>query len=351
VEIPIANVYYLLCYAWDKLEEKDIVKVQPTAETRLVDLFARVLNSGIDHLLKKGFDRGYVTDREDTRLIRGRIQFQSTIKRNLLRTGQLHCEYDDLSYDVLHNRILKSTLQRLLKIKELDPKVRRNTEDHLRRLVQVHNLQLTERAFGQVQLHRNNFFYDFLIRICKLLFDNLLPTEQSGDWKFRSFLQDQAQMAYLFENFVRNFYRHEAARKFGAANVKICRNLVEWKFSSINQEAEQALPKMQTDVTIIRKEKTIIVECKYMDDPFAPERFDGVKKLRGAHLYQVDAYLDNLKDDNVGERRQAILLYPMAMRPLQLDYRRPTGELVSVRTIDLSKNWQSIHSEMLQLLV
>jgi hypothetical protein len=38
---------------------------------------------------------------------------------------------------------------------------------------------------------------------------------------------------------------------------------------------------------------------------------------------------------------QAILLYPMAMRPLHLDYQRPTGELVSVRTIDLSKSWQN----------
>jgi len=92
---------------------------------------------------------------------------------------------------------------------------------------------------------------------------------------------------------------------------------------------------MQTDVTVIREENTAILECKYMDDSFASESFDGVKKLRGAHLNQVP-YLDNLKDDNVGQERQAILLYPMAMRPLHLDYERPTGELLSVRTIDLS---------------
>jgi 5-methylcytosine-specific restriction enzyme subunit McrC len=350
VEIPIANVYYLLCYAWDKLEERDIVKVQPTGETRLVDLFARVLNSGIDHLLKKGFDRGYVAVQEDTRLVRGRIQFQPTIKRNLFRTGQLHCEFDDLSYDVLHNRILKSTLQRLLKIKELDPKVRPSTEDHLRRLAQVHDVQLTERVFGQVQLHRNNLFYDFLLRICRLLFDSLLPTEQSGEWKFRSFLQDRKQMAFLFERFALNFYRHEAAKEFTNEKVKVHRSIIDWKLSPQSLEAKHALPKMQTDVTVLKGEKTIIVECKYTDDPFAPERYAGARKLRGQHLYQVDAYLDNFKADNAAEKRRAILLYPEAVRSLHLDFKRPTGELISVRTIDLSKDWQTIRSDMLQLL-
>ncbi|GAG60746.1 unnamed protein product, partial [marine sediment metagenome] len=27
IQIPIHNIYYLLCYAWNKLDEKDIVDV------------------------------------------------------------------------------------------------------------------------------------------------------------------------------------------------------------------------------------------------------------------------------------------------------------------------------------
>lgn len=55
MEIPVENVYYLLCYAWDKLAEKDVVNIDPTKSTDLVNLFARVLASGIDHLLKKAW--------------------------------------------------------------------------------------------------------------------------------------------------------------------------------------------------------------------------------------------------------------------------------------------------------
>ena len=55
MEIPIQNIYFLLCYAWDKLDERDVVDVDPVGITELVDLFSRVLISGTNHLLKRGF--------------------------------------------------------------------------------------------------------------------------------------------------------------------------------------------------------------------------------------------------------------------------------------------------------
>ena len=58
MDIPIQNIYYLLCYAWDKLAERDIVDVQPIDQTTLTDLFAQVLINGTHHLVKRGFDRG-----------------------------------------------------------------------------------------------------------------------------------------------------------------------------------------------------------------------------------------------------------------------------------------------------
>jgi len=42
VKIPIQNIYYLLCYAWDKLAERDVVAVEAIDTTTLADLFARV---------------------------------------------------------------------------------------------------------------------------------------------------------------------------------------------------------------------------------------------------------------------------------------------------------------------
>ena len=41
--IPIENIYFLLCYAWNKLDEKERVDVSIDDKTELLDLFAKVL--------------------------------------------------------------------------------------------------------------------------------------------------------------------------------------------------------------------------------------------------------------------------------------------------------------------
>jgi 5-methylcytosine-specific restriction enzyme subunit McrC len=81
--------------------------------------FARVLINGTNHLLKGGFDRGYVPEYEWTGRLRGRMCFQDAIRTNATRTGRLPCAFDELSYNVLHNRILKATMQRLIRTQAL----------------------------------------------------------------------------------------------------------------------------------------------------------------------------------------------------------------------------------------
>ncbi len=41
--IPIQNIYFLLCYAWNQLEERDLVEINAEDTTSLQDLLARVL--------------------------------------------------------------------------------------------------------------------------------------------------------------------------------------------------------------------------------------------------------------------------------------------------------------------
>jgi 5-methylcytosine-specific restriction enzyme subunit McrC len=350
MEIPVANVYYLLCYAWDKLEEGRLLKVDPAGSTSLVNLFARVLISGVRHVMKKGLDRGYFAHVEEIAGVRGRIVFQTTLKRALLKHGRVCCQFDELSYDVLHNQILKTTIGRLIKTDTLEPTLREHLQEHWHRLSDIQAISLSKQAFGKVQLHRNNYVYDFLLRICELLFDNLLPTQQSGGWQFRSFLQDEKQMALLFESFIRNFYKKEAHRVFGRKLVKVGREDIKWKLSGSSEEVQAFLPKMQTDVCITTDETRIIVECKYTADLFQTQRFEGTQKLRSAHLYQVNSYLDNLPDIPLNTSCRAILLYPVAMRSFEADFKREAGQTVSVRTVNLHQHWQEIERSLLSLI-
>jgi len=124
MKIPILNIYYLLCYAWNQLEASELIEIESEDSTDLLDLFASVLVSGTNHVLKRGLDRGYIPYSDAIRGIKGKINFQTTLKKQLLSNAILLCEFDELSYDVLHNRILKTTIQKLIDFKDLDFKLR-----------------------------------------------------------------------------------------------------------------------------------------------------------------------------------------------------------------------------------
>jgi 5-methylcytosine-specific restriction enzyme subunit McrC len=342
MQIPIENVYYLLCYAWNKLEEKDLVRINPTATTSLVDLFAKVLIGGTNHLIKRGFDRGYVQFAEETRRMRGKIAFSPTLKRNLLKKGFIHCEFDELSYNILHNRILKTTIRNLTGTHDLDSKLKQDLIACYHRLHEVDELELTGNVFGLVQLNRNNYFYDFLMRVCELLHTNLLPTERSGVWQFTDFLQDEKRMPYLFEEFVRNFYRIEARQ------LKVKREDIYWQLTPADAESAGLLPDMQTDISLISADSKLIIECKYMAG-IEPNRY-GTPKLRSAHLYQLNAYLTNLPDGDLNDACRAILLYPTIANDFKQEYSDSKGRKITVRTINLNQGWQGIHQDLLAMV-
>jgi hypothetical protein len=81
--------------------------------------------------------------------------------------------------------------------------------------------------------------------------------------------------------------------------------------------------KMQTDVCITTSSRKILIECKYTSDPLEAERYEGTQKLISGHLFQVNSYLDNLPDSDVHNCCEAILLYPMAKRPVEAEFGAP----------------------------
>lgn len=340
MNIPIQNIYYLLCYAWDKLTERDIVNVESLDSTTLAELFARVLINGTNHLLKRGFDRGYVPQHEWTGRLRGRICFQEAIRRNATLTGRLHCDFDELSYNILHNQILKATMRQLIRTGRLATECSEGLAQLCRLFSDIQDIELTNRVFGQVQLYRNNQFYDFLLKVCELIYRNLLVTEISGTSKFMDFVRDKQQMAILFENFVRNFYRVHT-------DYVVKREDIYWHWIAADEVAAGLLPKMQTDISLTSAARKVIIDCKFT--PEATQHHYEAEKLRATHLFQIYAYLNNLREGKLTDTCEAMLLYPTVNSPLAASY-TDKGRKISIRTINLDQPWQSIHQDLLALV-
>ena len=255
--IPIQNVYYLLLYAWDRLPEGRTIDVAGIAVADLPNLLAKVLLEGVSNVLRRGIDRGYVENNEDLRRPRGRIQISDTIWRNLSCRAEIACGTDELSRDVLHNRIIKTTLERFLSVPALDHQLREKIISTTWALSDIKTIPLRPRDFGLTQLHANNSFYGLLLKVCALAYEALVPETGSGRFRFRDVLADPQQMGLIFQHFVRNFFRLEQHR-FSVKGEQIY-----WPIEQKVGRGHELMPVMSTDVSLDDGKRTIIIECKW----------------------------------------------------------------------------------------
>jgi 5-methylcytosine-specific restriction enzyme subunit McrC len=340
--IPIRNIYYLLSYAWGHLEARDVVDVGGLDSTELVDLFAHVLIGGTNHVLRRGLDRGYLTFSDDIPTLRGKIDVTATVKRSLLATARAHCHFDELSHNVLHNQILKTTIGRLARTRGIDVKLAHQLRMLHRRMSDVDDIPLSRLAFHRVQLHRNNAFYDFLMKICELVQQNLLAEQHGAGYRFRDFHRDEDRMAAVFEDFVTSFFsREQSAYKVAG------QEWLAWKATPLGAEAKAALPGMKMDIVLRGHGRTIIIDTKYYRDALKRNQH-GTEKVKSENLYQLYAYLRNIDVGN-GPPAEGMLLYPTVTRSLDLGY-VIDGHSVRICTIDLAQDWQGIRRDMLRLL-
>ena len=341
--IPIENVHYLFCYAWDLFPEGKVIGVGAVESPRIWDLFVSVLLRGVKSLRRRGLDRDYTEFEEELPTIRGRIVVGDTLRRNLLIFGRASCRFDELRHDVLHNQIIKATLRRLTNTEDLDDKLREQLRASAKVFSEISDITVTTSVFRRVQLSRNNRSYHLLLRICELVHSALLPAEGGEGTKFTDILEDEAKMDTVFEAFVRNFFRVEQ-REF---SVK--REWIQWDAQALNRESAQYLPAMHTDITLRSKNRIVIIDTKYYPEALVKNQF-GDKKIRSDHLYQLYSYLKNVKSQSTHQSTaQGILLYPTVSQSLDLAF-IIGGHCVQVRTIQLDQPWQQIHKELCALL-
>ena len=336
-EIPIANIYYLLCYAWDALEEKDALVDAGTLDSPdLLNLFARVLANGTHRLLHRGLDRGYLLREEEIAGVRGKILATPTLRRNLIRKGRAMCAWDELEYDTLPNRILKTTLARLA-AGDLDPRAQSAVRDVLRWLAPVSTIDLCGTHFRRVQLHRNNRIYRFLLSVCEFVHEHWLPDAAGGQSRFRDFVRNG--LPALFEKFVLNFYTHELP-----AGWTVSAPHIEWPMSEANADARVLVPLMKTDVCISGPDRAIILDTKFYATALTENAY-GSEKLRAGHLYQLFAYLRHRAHEPRWEKAEGVLLYPRVERGFAPEF-TTHGHRIRALTVDLHKPWREVEREL-----
>lgn len=344
VRIPIANIYYLLCYAWNQLDEAKRIKVSASDYTKYIDLFAKVLKNGCAYIFKRGLDREYLSESGELTSLKGKIDFCRNMKNLIGFSSTLYCEYDDLSSDIIHNQIIKSTINKVLRIRELDQSIRKDLLEIYKRMLQVSDINLNRSHFKRVRLHRNNLFYRFVLNVAYLIHENIVLDEKTKDYEFIDFVRDDRKMAILFENFVRNFYKENLK----GSDFEVKPEIIKWNVTESDPFSLEYLPIMKTDISITSENRKIVIDTKYYRDCL--QEHYNKETIISSNLYQLFTYVKNAEAQGGSSRNcEGILIYPTVKKELDLTY-SIENHRISIKTINLNQGWRKISEDLLSFI-
>ena len=116
---------------------------------------------------------------------------------------------------------------------------------------------------------------------------------------------------------------------------------IDW---DTDQECLDLLPTMQTDITLKKDGKTLIIDAKYYGT-ILQENFD-VQTIRSANLYQIYTYVKNL-DKNHTNNVAGMLLYAKTQASIQPDNEYVIGgNRIIVKTLDLDVPFAGIAEQL-----
>ena len=340
--IPVQNLYYLLLYAWNRIPEGRAIDVAGITSPELPNLIGKVLLEGTRNLIRRGLERSYVEMEEDLSRPRGRMRISDTLNRALMSRVQIAYTTDEFSRDVLPNQILRTTLERLVNTEGIDHSLRDGMTAILSSLSDIRSIALVARDFGRVQLHGNNAVYAFLLRVCALAHEALLPEQRTGHFRFRDVLADPQAMGMIFQDFVRNFFRLEQDQ------FAVKGDQIRWDVESDIGFGHHLLPAMFTDTSLFDGTRTIIVECKWTSGLQIGR--GGKKTLKEDHLRQLHTYmLHHARALSREGSVEGLLLYPLIDEALDVEL-MIKGQRLRGRTINFAVDWPEIRTQLLHLL-
>ena len=333
--IKVKNIYYMLSYAFQSLNENAYKKIQTEDFENVAELFSEILIVGVSAQIKQGLVRDYIDITETTSSIRGKINISESINNQSFIKKQLNCTYDEFSPNCYLNQIIKSTMAILVKsdISKMRKKKLKNLLMYFRDVDLIDLKSIN----WKIRFDRNNQTYRMLIGVCYLVVNGLIHTQKSGNVKLMEFLDDQ-KMSRLYEKFILNYYKKEHPE------IKAHAPQIPWQ---IDDGIDFLLPKMQTDVTLEYEEKILIIDAKYYGRNLS--KHYGKDIHHTGNIYQIFTYVKNKQLEMQGNdvEIKGMLLYARTTSEIQPDSDYVmSGNKICVKTLDLNQDFDVIKKQL-----
>ncbi|WP_306191301.1 McrC family protein [Streptomyces sp. MK5] len=309
-KVPIARLFFLLGYSLDPKGGWRDGEVDVGEHRDMLPALAHAVERQVDRALRQGLLQGYRATEESALVVRGRIREAEQIRRRFGATLPVEVVYDEFTTDIAENRILRTAVERLLRLPGVPRDVRRRLLHQRARLADVTPVVRGQRL-PDWQPTRLNARYHHALRLARAVLGGSSPEHVPGGLRMDGFLLD---MNKLFEDFVTVALR-EALRGSGhTARLQDSHHL-----------DEAAAVRMRPDFVLYGPDDT---PCAVADAKYKAEKRGGYPD---ADLYQMLAYCTAL---GLGEGH---LIYAKGNASHTAHRVRHAGILIHQHALDLDQ--------------
>lgn len=333
--IPIRNIYYMLAYAFQVLQEQEYAFCATEKFDNTADLLAAILAKGISSQIKRGLHRVYLPRTDALTCPRGKFNINESIKQQSGICRKMVCTFDEFSENSYHNRILKTTMQVLLH-SDAATKRKESIRNLLRYFSKVDCLP-QQGIRWDLSYNRSNKTYQMLIAVCQMIMEGLLQTTDDGSVKLRQFLDEQ-RMYHLYEKFVFAYYQKHYS--YLSPNA-MC---IDW---ALDGSDNLLLPRMKTDITLRCGNKYLIIDTKYYSA--VTQVHFGTHSIHSHNLYQIFTYVKNLAAQ--GHEVSGLLLYAQTDEDTQFSQKyNMSDNWIHVQTLNLNCDFTEIQKQLNEIV-
>ncbi len=332
VMIKIQNIYYMLSYAFKSLNEHGYQQCGEEKFENCSELFCALLTKGIETQLKRGLGKEYISKKESLNTPKGKISITESIKTQSFLKNQLICSYDNFSINSRLNQIIRTTAFYLLKAD-----VSQERKSKLKKLLlyfQEIDIITPSLIQWNIKFNRNTQTYQMLYYISYLTLKGLLQTETDGTLKMKKVLDDQ-KMCRLYEKFLLEYYKKEYPQ------FKVSAPQIAW---ITDDNFSDFLPTMQSDITIVGKTKTLIIDAKYYSKTMQSQYEK--KTIHSNNLYQIFAYVKNHDSKNTGNVEGLVLYAKTDEVDTPNTKYQLSGNKIAAKTLDLNCDFSKIKEQL-----
>lgn len=259
-----------------------------TEKMDIFEIFIRLFIKEIQLLVKKGIKSAYYEVENNLNVYKGKMLFSQHIKHNIVHKERFFVAHDEFGLNRAENRLIKSTLLKLLKA-STDFENRKEIRQLLLNFEFVEPSPNISKDFASVKIDRNTTYYERAIQWSKIFLMNKSFTTFAGDsfGKAILFPMDKVFEAYIGENIKKIFSNEQWGVKLQDRKYY----LFERKFN------------LRPDIVLNNNQinRTIIMDTKWKVLKNNPKMNYGISQM---DMYQMYAYAKKYGTDEIW------LIYP-----------------------------------------